>query len=151
MLEDGHWVIFVFKEQVFVPTMARTKAGFYMGIEPVEVVDARDHAAVEQALMRAISRGNPSIPTPVRATFPKNPLLKYAKLKSDSSFDKQTKSWQLSKTRWCLFHRSLSAQKGSRQRRRHRTRRSYARRSTLRNCSAQPRWSSPWIPIEQET
>ena len=103
MLENGHWVIFIFKEQVFVPTMARTKAGFYMGIEPVEVVDVRDHAAVEQALMRAISRGNPSIPTPVRATFPKNPLLKYAKVKSDSSFDKQTKSWQLSKRDGAYF------------------------------------------------
>jgi hypothetical protein len=97
MLEDGFWLIFVFKEQVFVPTMARTEAGFYIGIEPVEVVDLRDHAAVEQALMRAISRGNPSVPTPPRANFPKNPLLKYAKVKSDSSFDKVAKSWKLSK------------------------------------------------------
>jgi hypothetical protein len=97
MLEDGFWLIFVFKDQVFVPTMARTEAGFYMGIEPVEVVDARDHTSVEQALMRVISRGNPSIPTPTRAAFPKNPLLKYAKLNSDSSFDRQTQSWKLSK------------------------------------------------------
>jgi hypothetical protein len=103
MLEDGRWVIFIFKEQVFVPTTARTKAGFYMGIEPVEIVDARDHAAAEHALMQAISRGNPSIPTPVRATFPKNPLLKYANVKSDSSFDRQTKSWQLSKRDGAYF------------------------------------------------
>jgi hypothetical protein len=103
MLEDGLWLIFVFREQVFVPTTARTKAGFYLGIEPVEVVAARDRAAVEQALMRVISRGNPSIPTPVRATFPKNPLLKYAKVKSDSSFDSQTKSWQLSKRDGAYF------------------------------------------------
>jgi hypothetical protein len=103
MLEDGFWLIFVFKEQVFVPTMARTEAGFYIGIEPVEVVDVRDHGAVEQALMRAISRGNPSVPTPSRANFPKNPLLKYAKVKSDSSFDKVTESWKLSKREGAYF------------------------------------------------
>jgi hypothetical protein len=103
MLEDGFWLIFVFKEQVFVPTMARTEAGFYIGIEPVEVVDLCDHAAVEQALIRTISRGNPSVPTPSRANFPKNPLLKYAKVKSDSSFDKVAKSWKLSKRDGAYF------------------------------------------------
>lgn len=103
MPDSGHWTLFLFKGLALVPTMARTEAGLYMGIEPVEVVDARDHAAVQQALMRAISRGNPSVPTPSRANFPKNPLLKYTKLKSDSSFDKLTKSWNLSKRDGAYF------------------------------------------------
>jgi hypothetical protein len=78
--------------------MARTKAGFYMGIEPVEVVDARDPAALEQAIIRAVKRGNPSVPTPPGgAKFPKSVLLKYANMKSISSFDKLAKSWNLSK------------------------------------------------------
>ena len=109
MTDSGHWLLFLFKGQALVPTMARTEAGFYMGIEPIEMVDVRDHDAVEQALMRAISRGNPSVPTPSRANFPRNPLLKYAKVKSDSSFDKLTKTWQLSKRDGAYFiipHRS---------------------------------------------
>jgi hypothetical protein len=98
MVEDGHWVIFLFKKQAFIPTMARTKAGFYMGIEPVEVVDARDPDALEQAMIRVVKRGNPSVPTPPGgAKFPKSVLLKYAKIKSISTFDKLAKSWGLSK------------------------------------------------------
>jgi hypothetical protein len=97
MADSGHWTLILFKGQALVPTMARTAAGFYIGIEPVETVDARNRTAVEQALMRAIGRGNPSVPTPSRTDFPKNPLLKYVKLKSDSSFDKLSRSWKLSK------------------------------------------------------
>ncbi len=69
-----------------------------MGIEPVEVVDARDPAALEQAIIRVVKRGNPSVPTPPGgAKFPKSVLLKYANMKSISSFDKLAKSWNLSK------------------------------------------------------
>jgi hypothetical protein len=100
MVEDGLWLIFLLKEQIFIPTMAKTKAGFYIGIEPVDVVDARDRAALEQAIIRVVKRGNPTVPTPQGgANFPKSVLLKYAKMKmkSISSFDKLAKSWQLSK------------------------------------------------------
>jgi hypothetical protein len=98
MVEDGHWLIFLFEEKVLIPTMARTKAGFYMGIEPVEVVDAFDPAALEQAVIRVVKRGNPAVPTPAGgAKFPKSVLLKYARIKSISSFDKLAKCWQLSK------------------------------------------------------
>jgi hypothetical protein len=48
MVEDGLWLVFLLKEQVFVPTMARTKAGFYMGMEPLEVVDAHERAAMSK-------------------------------------------------------------------------------------------------------
>src|ERR1700722_13212068 len=34
MVEGGLWLIFLFKEQVFVPTMARTQAGFYKPSNP---------------------------------------------------------------------------------------------------------------------
>jgi hypothetical protein len=98
MVEDGFWLIFLFKGQVFVPTMARTKSGFYMGIEPIEVVEAHDQAAAEQATIRAVKRRNPSVLTPSGgAKLPKSPLLKYAKMKSISSFDKVAKSWKLAK------------------------------------------------------
>ena len=97
MTETGFWLLILRKGQAFVPTMARTEAGFYMGVEPVEVVEARNHAAVEQAMVRAVSRGNPSVPTPTRANFPESSLLKHAKVRSLSSFEKSAKSWKLSK------------------------------------------------------
>jgi hypothetical protein len=83
--------------QAFIPTMARTEAGFYMGIEPVEVVEVSDWKGVEDALLRAVSRGNPTVPTPTRNTFPEPVLLKYAKVKSLSTFERSAESWKLSK------------------------------------------------------
>jgi hypothetical protein len=98
MVEDGLWVVFLLNGRVLVPTMAKTKAGFYMGIEPVELAETHEPAAVEQAVIHAVTRGNPSIPTPAGGkNFPKSPLLKYTKLKSLSTFDKLAKSWSLSK------------------------------------------------------
>jgi hypothetical protein len=102
MTERGHWLLFLLNGQAFVPTMARTEAGFYMGIDPVEVVDARDQIGLEQAVMRVVNRGNPSVPTPARSNFPKNPMLKYAKVKQ-SSFNKFAQYWQLSKRDGAYF------------------------------------------------
>jgi hypothetical protein len=98
MIDDGSWIVFLFREQILIPTMTRTKAGYYMSIEPVEVVDSHNHQAVEEAIIRIVKRGNPSVPTPPGGTkFPNSPLLKYAKMKSISSFDKIAKSWKFAK------------------------------------------------------
>jgi hypothetical protein len=97
MLKDGLWLLTIRKTRVFVPTMAKTEAGFYMGIEPVEVVDATDREAVERAMIRAIARGNPVIPTPTRDNFPEDPLLKHANVKSLSTFERSAQTWKLSK------------------------------------------------------
>ena len=46
MLKDGLWMLVLRKGQAFIPTMAQTEAGFYVGIEPVEVVDLSDRKGV---------------------------------------------------------------------------------------------------------
>ena len=46
MSEDGLWLLTIRKGQAFMPTMARTEAGFYIGIDPVEVIDASDRVAL---------------------------------------------------------------------------------------------------------
>jgi hypothetical protein len=99
MASEGFWVLIIRKGQALVPTQAKTEAGFYLGIEPIEVIDARDRAGVEQAMLRAISRGNPPAPTPSRDSYcaKTDPLLRRAKAKSYSAFEKGTKSWKLSK------------------------------------------------------
>lgn len=85
------------KGKAFIPTMAQTEAGFYVGIEPVEVVDVSDRLGVEDAMLRAINRGNPVIPTPTRDSFPEPVLLKYANMKSLAAFERSSESWKLSK------------------------------------------------------
>lgn len=97
MAQDGLWLLFLRRGRAFVPTMAKTAAGFYMGVEPVEVVDAADQAAVADALIRAVNRGNPVVPTPTRDNYPEDPLLKHAGVKSLATFEKSAQSWKLSK------------------------------------------------------
>jgi hypothetical protein len=96
-IKDGFWMLTIRKGQAFIPTMAQTEAGFYMGIDPVEVADVSDRKAVEDAMLRAIVRGNPTVPTPTRDTFPGDVLLKHAKVKSLSTFEKLAQTWKFSK------------------------------------------------------
>lgn len=104
MVDDGLWLLILRKGRVFVPTMARTKAGFYMGIEPIAVVDAHDQAAVEQAIIKTVKRGNPAVPTPSRADYSKkSALLKRANVKSNSAFEEFAQSWKLSKREGAYF------------------------------------------------
>lgn len=95
MPKTGLWLLFVFKGKAFVLTMAKTEAGFYMGVEPIDVVDLADKVELEKAIIAAIQRGNPSVPTPPREGFPE-PILKYAKVRSIAAFEKQSKCWKLS-------------------------------------------------------
>ena len=97
MTDDSLWLLFLRKGQAFIPTMAKTEAGFYMGIEPVEVIDVTNREELQQALIRVVKRGNPVVPTPGRDNYPEDPLLKHAKVKSLSVFEKSAKSWKLSK------------------------------------------------------
>ena len=95
--QNGFWMLIVRKGKAYVPTMARTEAGFYLGMEPIEVVDTADRQEVENAVMRAITRGNPVVPTPSRDSYPPDPLLKSANVKSLSTFEKSAQRWQLAK------------------------------------------------------
>ncbi len=86
---DGSlWHVYVRQGIAYVPTVARADAGFYLDIEPVAVVPATDVDGVQAAVRKAIGKGNPRIPTPSRATFPKPVILKHAKAKSWSVFEK---------------------------------------------------------------
>jgi hypothetical protein len=96
-IRDGYWMLTIRKGKAYVPTMAKTEAGFYMGMEPIEVVDIEDRQEVENAVIRAITRGNPLVPTPLRDNYPPSPLLKAANVSSLSTFEKSAQTWKLSK------------------------------------------------------
>jgi hypothetical protein len=89
------WQLYLRYGTVFVPTVARTVAGYYMNIDPVEVVSASDVEAVQTAIRAAMNSGNPTIPTPTRAESPKPVELKYAKVRSWSKFEKAALIWSI--------------------------------------------------------
>ncbi len=89
------WQVYSRKGLVYVPTVARTEAGYYMDIDPVEVVPAKDTPSLERAIKKAISNGNPIVPTPSRAAFPEPVVLKYAGMKSWRAFENGASNWTI--------------------------------------------------------
>jgi hypothetical protein len=56
---------------VFLPTMAKTEGGYWLGVEPVDVQNVETVGALQTVLLAAIARGNPTVPTPTREDFPR--------------------------------------------------------------------------------
>ena len=80
----------------YVPTVARTDVGFYIDVEPFEVVPLADTDGFVNALKNSIARGNPAVPTPLRHEYKKPLVLKYAGVKSQREFERTAGYWSLS-------------------------------------------------------
>jgi hypothetical protein len=89
------WHIYLRDRTAFIPTVAQTDAGFYLDVEPVEVVAAIDGDALQHAFKQAVGRGNSKVPTPTRDAFPKPVVLKYAKAKSWPAFERGCLYWTI--------------------------------------------------------
>src|SRR5256885_17252816 len=92
------WNLYLRNGTAYVPTVAQTEAGFFLDTDPVEVIPAVNTEALRNAVKQAIARGNPKVPTPTRAAFPKPVVLRYAKVKSWSAFEKGCSNWTIVET-----------------------------------------------------
>ncbi|MGA2183132.1 MAG: hypothetical protein ABSH47_08895 [Bryobacteraceae bacterium] len=81
------------KRTAYVPTMARTQAGFWLSVEPVDVAPVADAEALKLVLLRAIERGNPVVPTPGRDHFPPDVMRRYCGMRSLSAFERTAQLW----------------------------------------------------------
>ncbi|MFA6295296.1 MAG: hypothetical protein WC666_02630 [Candidatus Paceibacterota bacterium] len=79
--------IYLRKDIVYIPTTGRTDAGFYINIDPVNVIHVTDTEVLHSSIKNMLDKGNPQIPTPTRNTFPKPVLLNYVKVKSWAQFE----------------------------------------------------------------
>jgi hypothetical protein len=89
------WHLYLRKKTVYVPTVAQTEAGYFMDIDPVEVIPVTESEVIQRAIMAVINKGNPIVATPTRANFPTPVVLKYANVKTWSAFEKGTLSWTI--------------------------------------------------------
>jgi len=89
------WNVYLRNGIAFIPTVAQTDAGFFLDVDPVGVVSAKNAKALQHAIKQAIGRGNPKVPAPTRAAFPKPVLLRYAKVKSWPAFEKGCLNWTI--------------------------------------------------------
>src|SRR5665213_4041497 len=74
---------------VIIPTVARTEAGYWLGIEPVECASWNDLRSVIDAVNKAAARNGQVIPTPSRRNFPKDVVLSYASARNISDFERK--------------------------------------------------------------
>lgn len=79
----------------YLPTAAKTEAGFYLSGEPVAVVPVANTEALRRALQDVMDRGNAIVPTPKRDAFPPPVLPKYAGAKSWSAFMRGASEWKI--------------------------------------------------------
>jgi hypothetical protein len=80
---------------VYLPTTAKTEAGFYMSREPVAVVPAANTEALRRALQDMMDRGNAIIPTLKPDAFAPPVLPKYAGARSWSAFMNGASEWAI--------------------------------------------------------
>src|SRR5688572_26355101 len=82
-------------DRFLVPTLARTRAGFYLEGEPVEVLSAPTADDLAAALWRAKERGNRTVPTPSRNRFPPPVVHRHAGPATDRELERQARHWAL--------------------------------------------------------
>ena len=80
---------------VYLPTMGKMAEGFYRGVEPVAVVSVSDINDVRQALQATTARGNPIVPMLRRSEWKPPVLLKYARVRSWSAFERGMLFWTI--------------------------------------------------------
>jgi len=95
-MRQVHCSFYLRRGIAYVPTVAKTQAGYWLGIEPVDVERVSDAEALKAVLLRAISRGNPIVPTPSREHFPRDVMRRYCGMRSFSAFERTTQLWSIS-------------------------------------------------------
>jgi hypothetical protein len=90
--------IYYIKNRLLIPTLARTEDGFFIEIEPVEVLEKPTHEDLVSALQRVERRGNPYIPTPPRDSFPPPIVRKLSGTRSQREFERAARHWVLEST-----------------------------------------------------
>jgi hypothetical protein len=93
-----HFRIDVFKNKVIIPIQAKTDAGYFLDIEPAEVINTDNPVGIEEAFKRLVQRGNPLVAAPKREAFPKPVVLSYSGSKSLHVYERSLRSWYVEVT-----------------------------------------------------
>jgi hypothetical protein len=83
------------KSVVYVPTVVKLQTGAYVDVEPVAVTSVTDTVGLRRAFLDAIARKNAIVPPPPKDKWPPPVLLKYAGVKTWSSFARDASIWSI--------------------------------------------------------
>lgn len=90
--------IYLKKDVVIIPTMGRVPEGFHLAVEPIAVVPVSDSDRLRHALVEAVARENPSVPSSRNREEGKRRRAifhKYAKVRSAPELQRSTRSWSI--------------------------------------------------------
>jgi hypothetical protein len=94
-----YWSLYLRKQVVYVPTTGKLEdEPIYRQMEPVEVAPLSNPDGVRRALLSAVARGNPPAPQYTPGNFPPHVVLKYAGVKSQSTFERGALTWGIHET-----------------------------------------------------
>lgn len=83
------WHVYVRDGIVYVPTMGRTTAGFFIELAPVYTANFEDLAGLREILLKTLRTPNPKVSTPSRFSYPKlTAVAEMAMAKSTREFEK---------------------------------------------------------------
>jgi hypothetical protein len=83
---------------VYVPTVVKMQTGVYSDVEPVAVVPVANTEGLRHSLLDAIARENVVVPNPPKDNWPPPVLLKYAGVKTWSTFARGASVWSIKET-----------------------------------------------------
>jgi hypothetical protein len=91
--------VYYFRQKLIFPTIAVTKAGYFLEVEPVETLALSEAtpSRIAAVLDRLRARGNPVVPTPSPPDFPRPVVLDPAGVRSWRTFEKGARTWAI---RW---------------------------------------------------
>lgn len=90
--------VYAYRGRFFIPTVAKTEAGFLQEIDPVGIVGQGHVDVLTQAVESALARGNPTVPTPSRHQYPVPAIVRAAGVRSWTVFEKNAHLWRVEST-----------------------------------------------------
>jgi hypothetical protein len=91
------WSIYIRRGKVFIPTLFKTEAGFYVSGEPVFVSDLSDFGSTVRSITQVLDRGCQLIATLSVGKLEKWVVLRHAGVSSAAAFEKGTSCWTVHK------------------------------------------------------
>ena len=83
------WHVYVVEGRAYIPTVARTEAGFFLDVDPVAQAPLSDRTLLLKTFEETLARGTPTVPTPPPGAFPKPVVLVPMRLRSWSALMKK--------------------------------------------------------------
>ena len=81
--------LYAIGQQVIIPELAETEAGFYVETAPVDFFPVHEVDNWKSAIYKRLTRGNPVIPTPDDNVTPGSPILEALNLRKWDDFERQ--------------------------------------------------------------